>query len=483
MYNWFKYREFIKELMNNQNKTNIPILQDVYKYNDYERLLRPVLEVINNNYNMPITKMRHELFCQSELKKVIDTFINKTQITPGLIIDFGTRKTRDTIICGLRQEYIYENNEFKRKELPIEEDTIFDLASSSKPFTAIAILYLQEMKKIDVFDPITKYVPECKNLGDVTIYDLLKFRVDVVTDKRVDSAKNKEEAEQILFTLHKSNKENIVNAYTDMGAMILRYVVERVSKMPFNEFVQEIIFKPAKMEDTYLNVPKDKLYRVANENYSTIIDKDGIAHTRFDNIPGTPHDQKARAIGELEGIAPGHAGYFSTKKDMINFARALIEEKIISKKYLYSMSETETGFKDEDLTTRFYGSLVYLKQLDPNYLAVYPPLSGKAFMSPGFAGTQLVVDPLNDLTLFIGSPRLHNRIYQIHPNQEKNIKINEFDKKTFILPDGSEKIISSDYTKRKEYLVTIALDLAIQYKLLELLKEQKKEMHLVRELN
>ena len=35
MYNWFKYREFIKELMNNQNKTNIPILQDVYKYNDY----------------------------------------------------------------------------------------------------------------------------------------------------------------------------------------------------------------------------------------------------------------------------------------------------------------------------------------------------------------------------------------------------------------------------------------------------------------
>ena len=55
--------------------------------------------------------------------------------------------------------------------------------------------------------------------------------------------------------------------------------------------------------------------------------------------------------------------------------------------------------------------------------------------------------------------------------------------KTFILPDGSEKIVCSDYTKAKEVLVTLALDLAIQYQLLENLYPNQKEMHLVRELN
>ena len=371
----------------------------------------------------------------------------------------------------------------KRCELPIEQNTIFDLASTSKTFTAVAILILEENDLIDVFEPVKKYVPQFRDLGYTTIYDLLKFRVRIITDKRVDSAKNKEEAEQILFTAHPDKNQIVSNAYTDMGAMILRYVVEKVTNMKFEEFVNEMIFKKASMVDTHLTVPFDKLGRVANENFSTIIDKNGNAHTRYDNVPGTVHDPKAIAIGELEGIAPGHAGFFSTKNDMINFAEALISEKIISKEGLFSMSDTETGFKDDDIYTRFYGSLVYLKQPDPQFLSVYPPLSGRAFMSPGFAGTQLVIDPINKITLFVGSPRLHNRIYQVHPEQVKNIKINENNMKTFILPNGEEKIVCSDYTKAKEVLVTLALDLAIQYQLLEKIFKNEKGMHLVRELN
>ena len=168
---------------------------------------------------------------------------------------------------------------------------------------------------------------------------------------------------------------------------------------------------------------------------------------------------------------------------MIKFAKALIDERLITKDSLLSMSDTETGFKDDDKYTRFYGSLVYLKQPDPEFLSVYPPLSGRAFMSPGFAGTQLVVDPINKISLFVGSPRLHNRIYQVHKSQVHNIKVDEHNKKTFVMPDGTEKIVCCDYTKAKEVLVTLALDLAIQYQLLENLYPNQKEMHLVRELN
>ena len=167
---------------------------------------------------------------------------------------------------------------------------------------------------------------------------------------------------------------------------------------------------------------------------------------------------------------------------MINLGQALINGDIISKEFVLSMSDTATGFKDDDGYTRFYGSLVYLKQPDPKFLSVYPPLSGKAFMSPGFAGTTLCVDPINKITLFIGSSRLHNRIYQIHPQQRQFIKTNADNMQTYTLKNGEEKIVCEDYTKNKEIMVKLALDLSLQYQLLEKIINSNKEMHLVREL-
>lgn len=479
----YTYNKYLDELLKNQNLTSSPLLQDIFSRKDYDNLLRNVLNVIKENPYASITTLRLKLFQQSGLKEIIDDFVNLSQKTPGVILDFGTFKTRDTVLCGNCQEYVMENGILVPAPKPIEQDTIFDLASTSKLFTAISILKLDEMGLIDVFDPITKYVPEFKNLDDVTIYDLLKFRIMIVTDKRVDSAKNKEEAEQILFTVHKKDNQNFSNAYTDMGAMVLRYVVEKVSKMPFTSFVEATILNPVGMKDTHLNVPEEKLHRVANENYSTIINSDGSDYTRYDNVPGTPHDAKSLAIGALEGIAPGHAGFFSTKDDMIKLGNSLIKGEVLNKDSVLSISDTATGFKDDDSYTRFYGSLVYLKQPDPKFLSVYPPLSGKAFMSPGFAGTTLCVDPVNEITLFIGSNRLHNRIYQIHPNQRKNIHVDGFNRKTFTLQNGEEKTICEDYTGAKEVMVKLALDLSLQYQLLEKLRPTDRELHLIRELN
>ena len=476
------YKKYLDTLIKNQNDTNIPCLQDIYTEKDYEKLLKPVMKIIKENSYASLTTLRLKLFLQSGLKEIIDNFVKDTQITPGLILDFGTFKNRDTVICGNRQEYVMRNGILVREELPMEKNTIFDLASTSKTFTAVATLILAEKNLIDVFDPVNKYVPEFKNLGNTTIYDLLKFRVSVATPIRVDSVQDKDKALEILYQAYPRDV-NIENAYTDIGAMILRVLIEKVTNMKFTDFVETEILKKCGMNDTFLNVPYYKLDRVANENYSTIITQDGSAITRYDNVPGTVHDPKANAIGQKEGVAPGHAGFFSTKDDMIKLAEALINEELISKNSLLSMSDTETGFKDDDKYTRFYGSLVYLKQPDPKFLSVYPRLSGRSFMSPGFAGTQLVVDPINKITLFVGSPRLHNRIYQIHKTQMQNIKVDEHNKKTFIMPDGTEKIVCSDYTKAKEVLVTLALDLAIQYQLLENLYPNQKEMHLVRELN
>lgn len=477
------YHNYIKELLDNQRNTNIDCISNIYSKQDYQKLLNIVLKTIEENPNASITTLRLILFNKSGIQPLIKNFLEDTCITPGIILDFGTHNTRDTVLCGNAQEYTLQDNNIIKMEKPIEQDTIFDLASTSKLFTCISILKLEEMGLIDLFEPVNKYCPEFKNLGNTTIFDLLKFRIMIVTDQRVDSAKTPQEAEDILFTVHPKDDQNFSNAYTDMGAMVLRYVVEKVSKLSFNDFLTTTIFQPLNMKDTYLNVPESKLHRVANENFSTIITANGTAITRYDNIPGTPQDPKAIAIGAKQGIAPGHAGYFSTKDDMIKLGEALANYTILNQDSVLSISDTATGFLDENTFTRFYGSLVYLKQPDPKNLSVYPSLSGRSFMSPGYAGTTLVVDPLNKITLFIASPRLHNRIHNIHPSQIGNIKIDEHNKKTFVLPNGEEKVVCTDYTKAKEVLVTLALDLSLEYQLLEKIYPREKEMHLVRELN
>ncbi len=476
--------QYINELLKNQNLANSPHLQDIYSYQDYQELLKPVLKIIRENPTADIFKLHYLLFQRSGLTEIINNFIYERQVTPSILLDFGTSLNRDTIIAGYKQEYTLKGNKKVYEPIPLTEDTIFDLASTSKLFTSIAILKLEEMNLLDLYEPVTNYAQEFTNLGNVTIYDLLKFRRKIITPKRVDQARTKEEALEILYTAYPLPFTYEDNAYTDMGAMVLRVVIEKVTKMPFAEFTQEIIFNPLKMEDTTLCVPREKRSRCANENFSTIILKDGRDLTRYDNPPGTVHDAKSKAIGSNEGIAPGHAGYFSTKKDLLTLANALINEQILNKESLYSIADNIIGVQKEDKFTRFYGSLVYLKQPDPNNLSVYPPLSGKAFMSPGFAGTTLCLDPVNKITLFLGSNRLHNRIYQIAPEQVPNIMISpSHNQKTFRLQNGEIKNISANFTKEKEVIIRLALDLSLQYQLLEKIMKPNEEIHLVKKLS
>ena len=106
-----------------------------------------------------------------------------------------------------------------------------------------------------------------------------------------------------------------------------------------------------KIPNEYNNFLKQILENVNTQNSvwniktDDIIKSDGTDITKYNNVPGTPHDAKAIAIGELEGIAPGHAGFFSTKDDMIKLGQALINGNILKKGTVYSISDTVTGFK------------------------------------------------------------------------------------------------------------------------------------------
>lgn len=481
-----KMHKYINELLKNQNITNNELIHNLYSRKEYLELLKPVLELIKSNPYASYTTLKNKLLARSILKKTIIDFVKETELTPGLVLNFGTEKMREFLVYGRSQEYELIGNKKVFNPVNMESNTIFDLASTSKLFTAISITKLAEEKRLDLYDTITSIVPEFKNLDDVTVLDLLKFKVNIKTCRRVDEAKTKEEAESILFTAYKNNQD-VYNSYTDIGAMVLRYVVEKITKMSFNDYVKETIFKPLGMNETFLNVPEEliKKGRVASENFSTIIDKDGNPLTKTDTTPGIVQDAKALAIGKNEGIAPGHAGYFSTTSDMITLGQALINNKILNHDSVLSLSENIVGTALDDGYSWFYGSLVFSKQpVIDGKLNVDHRLSGKTFMSPGFAGTTLYVDPLNNICLFIGANRLHNRIWQIHENQKENIITNPTThKQIFKFKDGTEQVISIRFAGEKEKIINQALTLSLQLQLLERLFPNQKEIKLVRELN
>ena len=95
----------------------------------------------------------------------MDNFVNFTKITPGVLLDLEHIKLEILFYVGKGKECVMENGILVPKELDMEEDTIFDLASTSKLFTAVSILKIYEMGLIDVFDPVNKYVPEFKKFG------------------------------------------------------------------------------------------------------------------------------------------------------------------------------------------------------------------------------------------------------------------------------------------------------------------------------
>lgn len=479
-------KEYIEELINNQNNTNDEVLKNQTTTKEYLELIKPAIELIYKDPNISFVDLKNTLIEESGIKATIKDIIHNKGLTPGLVLNFGTMETRDEFVYGLKQEWEILNNNKVFNPLEMKSNTIFDLASTSKIFTSLAILKLMEDNLLDLSDPITKYAPNFKNLENVTIYDLLKFKINIKTKVRVDVANSKEEAERILFTAAVIKDKEIYNNYTDIGSMILRYVVENITQMPFSKYIDETILKPLDMTDTYLNTPIEKIEQVASENFSVVIDTLGNPFIRTNNIPGTPHDSKAIAIGHHDGIAPGHAGYFSCTKDMVILANALAKYKILNKDTVLSMSDNIVGTKlPNDDYSWYYGSLVYVKQPTLGKYSVYNKLSGKAFMSPGFAGTVLYVDPLNKITLFLGSNRLHNRIYKIHSSQLDKIHVNtETGQKSFILPNGENIIVNEDFTKEREAIIQKALDLSLQIKFLEIIyNRQKKDVNLIRTIN
>lgn len=136
---------------------------------------------------------------------------------------------------------------------PVTADTIFDVGSISKQFTASAILYLEQQRLLNVKDPISKYfdnVPSDK--ANITIHQLLTHSAGFTKDHFDDdlTPMTKEEAIQAIFALPLGYQPGTEYSYSNTGYTLLAIIVENVSGQSFTSFMHQFFFEPLGMNHT-----------------------------------------------------------------------------------------------------------------------------------------------------------------------------------------------------------------------------------------
>ncbi len=217
--------------------------------------------------------------------------------------------------------------------VPMRKDTIFDIASMSKLFTAIAAVQLIERGLLDLEARVASYIPEFAQNGkeDVTVRHLLTHTSGFTPSlKLYEDYKTPEELIAAVYALGLENTPGTHYAYSDFNLISMAKIIEKLSSQPLDRFVAANITKPLGMDDTGYNPPEAELERVAATEYQPWTDR-GM-------IRGSVHDENAWV---LNGVA-GHAGVFSTAYDLAILAQTILNGGRYGKARILSSKSVQT---------------------------------------------------------------------------------------------------------------------------------------------
>ncbi len=229
------------------------------------------------------------------------------------------------------------------ERLPMMRETIFDLASLTKPLaTTTAIMLLVQEGALQIDDPVAKVIPSFadRDKEAVTLRHLLThssglrpwraFHENLIQKERKTGERLLGTPEGRAWILDRVLRSGLVHdpgqaaVYGDLDFIVLGAVVEEVTKQPFDAFCAERIFAPLGMNDTrFLPVPEDGRdpSPALPQNWRRRIAASENCPWRGRILWGEVHDPNASAMG---GVA-GHAGLFSTVDDVMKFAEAFLD--------------------------------------------------------------------------------------------------------------------------------------------------------------
>lgn len=362
----------------------------------------------------------------------LDAYMSKA-VADGRVAGMSTLLARHGQVVAEKM-YGYKNLEAKA---PLTKDTIFRLYSMSKPVTGVAMMLLFEEGKWRLDDPVTRYVPEFKDLKVMS-------GVDGEGHMTLEPMRRPPTMREVMshtagFGYGLSDQHPVDKMYREKGVLsangladmikrtaeiplmyqpgtrwsyssavdIQGYIVEKLSGQRFGEFLEQRVFKPLKMTDTAFYVPKEKAMRLS---------------AVYVGNPKTGKIEEARALFgvnmpsylEAPSMESGGGGLVGTISDYARFAQMLVNKGELDGVRLLSPASIEmmgTNMVPKDVLARNEGvtglrfnenvgfGLDFMVVMNPRAAGT---LEGQGTISwAGAAGTWFWVDPANDL-IFVG---------------------------------------------------------------------------------
>ena len=304
---------------------------------------------------------------------------------------------------------------------PMEPDSLFWIASMTKPVTAVAVLMLQDEGKLKVGDPIEKYIPEFAALktpsgktAHLTIAQTLTHTSGLGEAPR-ESAQGAHTLADLIplyLAAPMQYEPGAKWSYTQSGINVAARIVEVVSGMSFDSFLQQRLFDPLGMNNTTFYPSEEAVAHRA------------IGYTKNGATGALEAAPPVSGFG-IKGHPPlGNGGLFSTGPDYARFCQMLLGRGTFEGKHYLSseamrlLSTVQTG----DLPTGFFQSAQYGSYgtnygwgigtciLRAPHPGVATMLSPGTFGHGGAWGTQAWMDPVRGVAyiLMIQRPDIGN---------------------------------------------------------------------------
>jgi CubicO group peptidase (beta-lactamase class C family) len=280
---------------------------------------------------------------------------------------------------------------------PMQPDTIFWIASMTKPITATAVLMLQEEGKLSVDDPVEKYLPEFKGLKTaggtpvrVTIRHLLSHTSGMgeISPEEARDIKNLAGVIPLYVAKAVEFEPGAKWVYCQSGINTAARVVEVVSGASFDEFLQRRLFSPLGMKDTTFYLTETQLPRLARSYRRT--DSGELVTTDVRILGGKSPTSRDR-------FPAANGGLFSTAQDYARFCQMILNggeyqgKHYLKPESVQLMTTVQTGDLKTGFTPGNGWGLGWCVIREPQ--AASAALSRGSFGHGGAYGTQAWIDP------------------------------------------------------------------------------------------
>lgn len=324
---------------------------------------------------------------------------------------------------GFRQKF--SENKALKPFKPVENSTLFDLASNTKMYaTNFALQKLVSEGQLDLQAPIREYLPEFTDQqGDqipgknsLRVIDLLHHSAGFSPDPqyhnpRVAKALFSQDREKTLGFIPRSPlsyQPGTKTAYSDTDYMLLGLLIERITGEQLDHYVEQQIYAPLGLGRTKFN-PLRKGFTPDQFAATELMGntRDGaidFPNIRRQTLLGEVHDEKA--FYSMDGVS-GHAGLFSTTSDLAILLQVMLNGGGYGNTCVFSREVIQRFTSPSPLNPTF--GLGWRKNANEEMQWMFGELaSAAAYGHTGWTGTLTIIDPASNLGIVLLTNKKHS---------------------------------------------------------------------------